>query len=153
MKNKIFTRVSVMSLILTSFLSSCTQDSDTILTPPTNTELITSASWKFSSATVGGSDVSAFLQGCQKDNTMLFAAAGTGVADEGASKCNGADPQTTPFTWNYDTNETALHVSAILFTGGSSDFTLVSLSASQLVVSQAIDVSGSSQNAVVTFVH
>jgi hypothetical protein len=41
----------------------------------------------------------------------------------------------------------------VLFTGGSSDFTLVSLSETQLVVSQNIMVSGSSQNAVVTFIH
>jgi hypothetical protein len=153
MKNKIFTLVTLTSLILSSFLlSSCGKDNEVVL-PPTNTELLASSSWKFSAATVGGSDVSAFLQDCQKDNTLLFAVTGTGTADEGITKCNVADPQTTPFTWNYNSVETALHISAILFTGGSSDFTLESLSATQLVVSQIITVGGTPQNAVVTFVH
>jgi hypothetical protein len=50
-------------------------------------------------------------------------------------------------------NETILHVSTVLFTGGSSDFTIVALSETQLVLSQVITVGGSPQNAVVTFVH
>ena len=119
----------------------------------TNTELITQGSWKFSNAKVGGNDVSAFLQACQKDNILVFAAAGTGSLDEGPTKCNSSDPQTNPFTWNFASGETMLHVSTVLFTGGSSDFTIVSLTDSQLVLSQNITVSGSTQNAVVTFVH
>jgi hypothetical protein len=121
--------------------------------PKTKTDLISTGTWKFSTATVSGADVSAFLNTCQKDNILTFSAGGSGTLDEGASKCNAGDPQSNPFTWNFASNETVLHVSTVLFTGGSSDFNIVALSETQLVLSQNITVSGSSQNAVVTFVH
>ncbi len=150
MQKHLFTLMAAI-LLSASFLTGCKEDPP----PPakTKSELITQGSWKFSSATVGGSDVSAFIQACQKDNILVFVAAGTGTLDEGPLKCNAGDPQTTPFTWNFQTNETQLFISTPLFTGGSSTFTLVSISETQLVVSQNITVSGSTQNAVVTFVH
>jgi hypothetical protein len=146
--------LSLLSLISISFLviMGCKKD-DAPPPAPTKTQLISQSTWKFSGATVGGTDVSAFLQTCQKDNILTFAAAGTGSADEGPTKCNAGDPQTNPFTWSFMSSETILHVSTVLFTGGSSDFTLVSMSATQLVLSQNVTISGSSQNAVVTFIH
>ncbi len=140
------------ALFLLSFSFTACKKSDTPV-PKTKTELLASGTWKFSNAKVGGSDVSSFLQACQKDNTITFAAGGTGTADEGATKCNASDPQSTSITWNFASGETILHVNTILFTGGSNDFTLVSLSETELVVSQNITVSGTTQNAVVTFVH
>lgn len=134
------------------FVTGCGKDDNPVVVK-TKTQLVTQSTWRFSGATVGGTDVSAFLQACQKDNTLTFVAAGTGTVDEGATKCNAADPQTNPFTWNFASSETMLHVSTILFAGGSSDFTLVTLTETQLVISQMITVSGSPQNAVVTFIH
>lgn len=144
----------VISLSATLFLSSCDKDDNTPA-PKTKTELLTTnGSWKFSSAAVGGTNVNALLQACQKDNVMTFVAVGlTGTLDEGLTKCNMADPQTTPFTWSFASGETVLNISATLFTGGSSAFTLVSLNETQLVVSQNITVGGTPQNAVVTFIH
>ena len=133
--------------------SSCSKDDDDAPAAKTKTELITKTTWKFSDAKVGGGSVSAFLQTCQKDNILTFVAAGTGTADEGTTKCDAADPQTNPFTWSFQTNETVLFVSTPLFTGGSSTFTIVSLTETELVVSQNITVSGTTQNAVITFVH
>lgn len=147
--------------ILTSFLSltaflfvftSCNKNDDTPAVK-TKTELISQGSWRFSSATVSGSDVSAFLQACQKDNILTFNANLSGNVDEGSTKCNGADPQNVPFTWFFSSGETILNISTALFSGGSSVFTLVSLSATQLVLSQQITVGGTPQTAVVTFVH
>lgn len=135
-------------------LSSCEKEKDN--TPPakTKTELLATGSWKFSNATVGGTNVNAALQPCQKDNIMTFTAVGlTGTLDEGLTKCNAGDPQTSPFTWSFASGETILNISTPLFTGGSSTFTLVSLSATELIVSQNITVGGSPQNAVVTFIH
>jgi hypothetical protein len=120
--------------------------------PKTKTELLTTGTWKFSTATSGGSDVSPFIQACLKDNIYTFFAAGTGTMDEGASKCNAGDPQQSPYTWNFISNETMIHVSSILFPGGTNDFTLVSLTETQLVVSQTINI-GTPQNVVVTFIH
>jgi hypothetical protein len=139
----------ILMLVCLSFFA-CKKSSTNV---KTNTELITQSSWKFDNAMVSGADVSPFLQGCQKDNVLVFVSAGTGTLDEGATKCNSSDPQTDPFTWNFASNETVLHVSAVLFTGGSSDFNIVTLNDTQLVLSQNITVSGTSQNAVVTFKH
>jgi len=148
---KHLSRTAVLTLIVSLFFTACSKSDSS--SSKTKTELITQSSWKFSNAKVSGTDVSAFLQTCQKDNILVFAAAGTGTLDEGATKCNSSDPQTNPFTWNFATNETVLHVSTVLFTGGSSDFNIVSLTDAQLVLSQDITVSGTTQNAVVTFVH
>jgi hypothetical protein len=142
---------AVLSLMLVILMSGDCNKNDT--PPPTKTDLLTQASWKFSAANVGGFDVSGSLQACQKDNILTFAEAGTGSLDEGPSKCNAMDPQTNPFTWNFQSNETVLFISTTLFTGGSSNFTLASLTATQLVVSQVIMVGGMPQTAVVTFIH
>jgi hypothetical protein len=148
-----------LSVIVGGFISfsllcvSCKKDDKNNPAPKTKTDLLAAGSWKFSKATVGGTDVSAFIEACKKDNIATFAAAGTGALDEGATKCNAPDPQTAPFTWSFQTNETQLFISTILFTGGNSTFTLVTLTETEMVLSQNITVSGTTQNAVVTFVH
>jgi hypothetical protein len=121
---------------------------------PTKTELITKASWKFNKALLaGGADITTLIPACQRDNVANFASNGTGTNDEGASKCQPSDPQTTNFTWNFQSNESILFVSTPLFTGGSSNFTLVSLTATELVLSQTITLMGSPQTVTVYFVH
>jgi len=151
---KIFSLTGWSLLSLTIIMLSCSKDGDdNTPAPKTKTQLITQSTWRFSAATVGGADVSAFLQACQKDNILTFASIGTGTVDEGPLKCNAGDPQTSPFTWNFLSNETQLFISTTLFTGGSSTFNIVTLSETQLIVSQNITVSGTTQNAVVTFVH
>jgi hypothetical protein len=143
--------IAILSSII--FFAACNKDSDNNNTPKTNTDLLVQSAWKFDNAKVNGADVSSLIQGCQKDNTITFAAGGTGTLDEGATKCNSSDPQSNPFTWNFATNETVLHVSATLFTGGSSDFHIETLNETQLILSQDIDIAGTTQNAVVTFKH
>ena len=137
--------------LLSTMIISCGKDDGS--TKKSRTELLCQASWKFSAATVGGVDVSNNLQPCQKDNIVKFNTIGDGSLDEGASKCNSGDPQTTTMNWSFQSNETQLQVSTILFTGGSNLFNIVTLTESQLVVSQNITVGGTAQNAVVTFIH
>ena len=115
--------------------SSCNKSDYTPPAVKTKTQLLTQSSWKFKSATANGADASGYLQACQKDNIYTFLAAGTGTADEGPTKCNVSDPQATSLTWNFANNETMLHISTALFTNTSNDFTLISLSETELVVS------------------
>lgn len=152
MQKQLLFRIILPAFLILAF-TGCGKDDPDPVPPKTKTELITSGTWRFSSATVGGTDVSSSLQACQKDNTITFATGGSGTLDEGATKCNAGDPQTSPYTWSFQSGETQLFISATLFTGGSSTFTLVSLSETQLVLSQAIVVLGSPQTATVTFVH
>lgn len=139
-------------IILSVFLfGSCSKKAED--PPPTKTELLTQSSWKFSKATVGGTDVSGLLQPCDKDNIYTFASAGTGTMDQGLLKCNIGDPQTNPFTWAWQSGETVLQISTVLFPGGSNTFSVKSLTGAQMVLTQNITVGGTTQNAEVTFVH
>jgi hypothetical protein len=152
MKKRLISLTSLVILVAVLHIS-CSKEDNTPPAAKTKTELITKSSWKFSDAKVGGSSVAAFLQTCQKDNVLTFLSAGTGTADEGATKCNATDAQTNPYTWSFQSSETILFVSTPFFTGGSSSFTIVSLTETELEVSQNITVSGSTQNAVITFIH
>ncbi len=149
MKPSILKITTVLIFIFVS-VSSCKKSSTS---GKTKTQLLTQSNWVFSNAIVNGLDISGFLQSCQTDNILTFSANGSGVLDEGATKCNSNDPQTRSFTWSFMSNETTLHISDTLFAGGNNDFHIVALSETQLGVSQNITVSGSSQNAIVTFIH
>lgn len=136
------------------FFASCEKDDDPTTTPKTKTELITQSNWKFKSAFVGTTDYSSNIQACQKDNIITFSSNGNGLADEGATKCNSGDLQTTPFTWNFQTSETILFVSNPLFTGGNNTFQLISISETELVVSQGFSSGpGPIVNVILTFNH
>ncbi len=150
MKKQFFLLLTALSLSLFIF-SGCDKDEEVV--PKTRTELITMGSWKFATALVGTTDVSASLPTCQKDNIMTFLAALTGNVDEGLTKCNVGDMQTNPFTWSFQSGETVLNISTILFAGGSNNFNIVAINQFQLVLSQTITVSGTPQNVVVTFLH
>jgi hypothetical protein len=149
MKKQILSFITCLAISIFLF-TNCKKEDDNPPPPSkTNTQRMTQSPWKFSAATVSGVNVSGSLQTCQKDNILTFSTAITGSMDEGATKCNAGDPQVNPFTWNFANNETIVHISTVLFTGGISDFTLVSISDTQLVLSQVIN----SQTVVVTFIH
>ena len=117
--------------------------------PKTKTQLISQGTWKFSTAFAGSTDVSNAPQlACFKDNIITFSANLTGSINEGVNICS---PTTAgSFTWNFASSETILHISTVLITGGSNDFTLVSLTETQLVVSQNYPSIGV---ITVTFIH
>lgn len=146
-------KTALSSLMMILVIASCKKSSSPS-TPKTKTDLLTQGTWKFSAATVNGSDASSYIQACQKDNIYSFQSNGNGSMDEGASKCNSGDPQTVPFTWSWMTNETIIHVSTALYSNTTQDLTLVTLSETQLVVSTYYTPPvGPSQLVTVTFVH
>jgi hypothetical protein len=135
MKKQVFTFAGLF-VAVALMVTACSKDSVTV---KTKTELITTGTWKFKGATANGADISNQnppFSACNKDNILSFSANGSGNVNEGATKCNAGDPTDTPFTWSFLSNETTLHISTVLFTGGSNDFTLESVSESELVVSQ-----------------
>jgi hypothetical protein len=88
-------------LVATALLfSSCGKDK-------TKTELLT-GSWKFTNAVSGSTNVFATIPACSKDDVFTFLANGTVTTDEGPSKCNAGDPQTTSGPWRWAANETEL---------------------------------------------
>lgn len=120
-----------------------------------NTDLITQSSWKFQSATVGGVDVGYLLDSCEKDNILTFKSDGSGVEDEGATKCSTTAPQSNNFTWSFTNNESVLHVSDLSLFGVNSDCTLKGINETQLILAQTVILPGSviSQEVTVIFIH
>ena len=134
---KRFLPVFILPALIFSFAACKKSHNDT--PQKTKTELITQSNWKFDHATATCcGDISSQLPACKKDDILTFASNGTGVDDEGATKCNAGDPQSSNFTWNFASNETMLHISVQLFPGASQDFSLVTLDDNNLVLSQTI---------------
>lgn len=82
----------VLSIFIALFglfiFNSCSNKSDNTPPPKTKTQLLTQATWKFKSATIGGIDATGQVQACQRDNVLTFLSNGSGSGDEGATKCN-----------------------------------------------------------------
>ena len=150
MKNSILGLMAFASLSL-FVITSCDKEE---APPKSKTVLLTQASWKYKSATIGGADASSYIQACQKDNILVFAVAGTGNVSEGASKCNAGDPDTIPFTWTFNSGETIVEVFVALIAGGSTSMTIRSLTENELVLSiYYTPPVGPSQEMIVTFQH
>jgi len=142
------------ALLILIFLSSALifggcQKEDSGSTPTkTKSEQIASSPWKYNDAKIdsdnnGTGDVAlpaGVIEACQTDNTILFAANGTGTLDEGATKCDLADSQTIPFTWNFTSNESVINFSSAVFAGVGGDFKIISLTDTELILSKQLTV-------------
>lgn len=134
---KYFFIQSAFLFLTSTILLSCQKDA----APPqkTKTELITQGSWKFDHATASGAgDISSSINSCLKDNIITFMSGGSVNVDEGTDVCS--PPYSGSNTWVFQSNETIVHLSAPLFPGGSNDFTLVSLTETNLVLSQVMTI-------------
>lgn len=108
-------KFTLMLALASAFLvASCSKDDDNNNggggTPAvTNTSKLCNKDWKIEAVRVGGFDVTTqFLQPCQLDNLTRFLTDGTVNNDEGPTKCDPADPQTSSGTWAFADNETKL---------------------------------------------
>lgn len=95
----------------------------------TNTQKLTGKNFKLTASTVdpaynnGTTLVTNWynqLEACVKDDLLNFNANGTFTSDEGASKCDSDDPQTTSGTWLWSTDEKILTVKVSGQTTGTS---------------------------------
>lgn len=126
-------------------------------------ELVTSAAWKYDKAMIDGNgdnkgdtDVPASaLESCDTDNTITFKNDGTGVIDEGATKCSASDPQTVNFSWAFSNEEKAINIPSGLFPGFSGDVNILVLSSTKLQVQKVVTLPGIPLpvNAIVDFKH
>ena len=152
MKKQFFPLTAILPFVL---LSGCSKDNNNNnSTPaPTKTELITKSSWNFDHATSGGTDITAAINACYKDNVVTFTSATNGTVNEGANVCTSPAPAT--FTWMFQSNETALSLSAAIFATGSGNFSIISLTDASLVISQDVIVppSSSPNNVVFYYKH
>jgi hypothetical protein len=140
--------LSIVMFSLFIIISSCSKKSSG---GPSRTEQISTGSWKFEKATTSGIDISGQVPACLKDNVITFQSNGTATIDEGPTAC--ATPAPPTVNWEFKSNETVLGLSAVLFPGGSSDFNIVTLNSTNLVVSQTMTTGAGPLLVVVTFKH
>jgi len=111
MKKILFT-----ALILSSFFVGCKKKEDKPATAQTKTQLLTANNWVLTaimSSTLGETDKDLFriLPNCIKDDFSKYNSNFTLIYDDGATKCNPSDPQTTNDVWSFNSDETILTVS------------------------------------------
>jgi hypothetical protein len=123
----------------------------------TRKELLTSGSWKVSAVTVNppvdyngdgtdDTDIFALWEQCLKDDVTTFKADGTAKADEGATKCDPNDPQTSSLTWSLNSDDTKLTID-------TEQYTIVELTSSKIVLSIEQVDNGKTYLQSVTFTH
>lgn len=132
--------------------------------PPTKTDHISASSWTYENAGIdndrnGTIDVpiSTLAPGlvptCRIDNSLVFKKDNSGTADEGATKCNAADPQTTAFNWSFADNETNLNISNNVFALLNGKSKIVTLNETNFTLSRDTVVFAMNVALVVTLKH
>lgn len=125
----------------------------------TDEELIGSGvAWKISSATASGINIMSLIEECLLDNliTLNYNASGnTGILYAGKEKCSASEPQTTDFTWTYNeaTAILSFNSNVIDLPGAEGQIEVLSISKSELIITQNIKLSGIQQDVVLTFRH
>jgi hypothetical protein len=99
-------------------------------------------------------DAYAFYDVCEKDNIYTFKASNIGELNEGAAKCDVADPQIIPYTYLLKTNNTQLNISITDqgITIGF-DFDIVQLDATTMKLKSTTTENGVAYTNTQTFVH
>lgn len=152
-----------ITISLTFVFSACKKDKND--DPATKTELITASKWKMTAFTVNpgfpifdnqgniigtSEDMLAQMDACSIDDTFKFNTDMTFVFDEGASKCDSGDPQSTAGTWAFISSETIL---SITDDGSVQDLTILELKENILKVNYS-EIDGSdTYTYTITFTH
>ena len=117
--------------VLTLPFFSCKKSSGSTNSTKSKTVLITQSTWKIQSAGLDldkngtvDQDITSSIQSCQLDNIYTFKSDSTGIIDEGATKCNATDPQTSAFSWSFENNQTEINGDFGLSTGAATILTL-----------------------------
>jgi len=147
----------ILTMCFSLFLFSCKKDSST---SASKTDLITKAAWKYQDA---GADIdkngtidlsiSSQLQTCETDNTLTLRSDGTGTLDEGATKCDAADPQSSNVNWSFSNNETLLNFNGAGILGISGQFKILTLSETALSFSKDTTLNGTAISLLIQLKH
>ena len=89
-------RILFLAIFGLLMFNSCKKDNESA------TDLLTGGTWKLTesrSDTNGDGTLEDDLEACSADDTVNFADGGTYTFDEGATKCDPADDQTSSGTW------------------------------------------------------
>jgi hypothetical protein len=128
-------QAKIFLFILSSLMVFTACKKKTVDGPPTKTELLNEQPWVYNNAgvdqdnnnTIDQTLPSTYLQPCTLDNSYVFNTNGTGTIDEGATKCNTANPQTSPFSWSFADNETSINLQSTALFGLGGKFKVLTL--------------------------
>jgi hypothetical protein len=157
MKKSLFI-LTIRLVLFCLIINSCSKSNSV---QKTKMQLLTQSTWKYDTAgvdlngdgTIDAAFPAGYLQDCEKDNLLTFNNDSTGTVDEGATKCNSADPQTVDFTWSFNTAQTDITSSTAIFNGVGGDITITSLTATQLHLEKAVTTSGVTVNVAIYLKH
>ena len=128
-------------------LGSCKKNDDNSPSAPSKTDLLTTKSWRPTTATVsitaaGTTLPLGSLSACNADDVVKFGTDKSFTADAGATKCDPTDPQTTKGTWSMptDTQLTLMSAGTSSIPGGT--FDIKELTSSTLHLYSAETTSG-----------
>lgn len=139
--------ISLSFYVIALFVISCSKDGDDDGGGGDSEKMqfITTGTWKYDTAVVRilGSLQPlppGILASCDKDNIITFKNDGTGTVDEGPTKCESGDPQTTSLTWEFKSNETVLNIPDTLYGRISGDAKIEELTATKFKLSKPIKI-------------
>ncbi len=136
---------AIIIFLLAIMAISCEKEKDL-----TKTEIITRKPWLLTAKTITPpidypgigiiSDFFALYDQCSKDDIWVFKSAGSYTMEEGATKCNPADPTVWDMgTWAFNSDETVLTISSSVYQG-LSEYTIDELTTAAMKLSyQLID--------------
>jgi hypothetical protein len=110
------TLVVMLGAVALFSTTSCNKDDDAT---PDKVKILTGGQWQLTAMTADPAidwfgtpvtNVYAQLPACIKDDLTIFKTDGKVNFDEGPSKCQPNDPQTTTGTWTFNTTQTVLSV-------------------------------------------
>jgi hypothetical protein len=154
----------LLAVAATVGFTSCGKDDDETTPAKSKTELISSGGWKLASLTISpaidlngdgtpDSDLTPFVSACNKDDVTNFKSDKTYTMDEGASKCNAADPQVFENgTWSFSSDESKITLTP---TGSpdSDTYTITELTESTLKYTETQSDSSGNYTFTATWTH
>src|SRR5437763_5630402 len=115
---KIFSSAFLLLVFALTFASCSKKSTPDPASAPTKTDLISASAWSYQDAGIdanrdgavdaGGSFsvlIPTLVPPCRTDNSISFKKDNTGLVDEGATKCNTTDAQSSVFNWSFADNE------------------------------------------------
>ena len=141
--NKITSALLVLGLGIT--VVSCKKETPTPTPAPTKTELITGKNWILTSYVMDNVEYYDQIASCQQDNLTIFNTNNTVTIDEGLTKCDPLDPQTSyGGAWYFNPTET------LMFLDGS-EYELEVLNSTTLKIKNTAQVGGVTSISTIIF--
>jgi hypothetical protein len=141
--HKITSALLVLGLGIT--VVSCKKETPTPTPVPTKTELITGKNWMLTSYLIDNVEYYDQIASCQQDNLTIFNTNNTVTIDEGLTKCDPLDPQTSyGGAWYFNPTET------LMFLDGS-EYELEVLNSTTLKIKNTAQIGGVTSISTIIF--